>query len=328
MAPPTIRFDWAATALAALFTGGVFLDGWAHTHGQVDNTFLTPWHAALYSGFLLMAALLVGRMAYGIARERAPWREALPNGYGLGLVGVACWLVGGPFDAVWHSMFGFEADVEALLSPAHALLVLGFALMAAGPLRAGLARAPGTWWQELPMVLSLAFVVAILTFFTQIAHPVSNLWGTRGTEGHDVVELGVTGMLLTAAILTAPLLLLLRDDRLPDGGATIVIGVNAFAMGFVFDHGPYPRAAVIALIVGAMAVDGARAALQPARARRPEFRAFAAAAGALPTAAYFTALAVTSGIVWSTHLWTGVVVFTGAVGWLLSYLALPTSDVA
>jgi hypothetical protein len=74
------RFDWIATALAATFTGGVFLDGWAHTHGRVDDTFFTPWHAVLYAGFLAMALLLVGRAAWGVARDGASWRRAMPEG--------------------------------------------------------------------------------------------------------------------------------------------------------------------------------------------------------------------------------------------------------
>src|SRR4029450_8445544 len=77
MPSSNIRFDWAATVLAATFTGGVFLDGWAHTHGRVDDTFFTPWHAALYSGFVLMAALLAGRAAWGVAREGGAWRGRL-----------------------------------------------------------------------------------------------------------------------------------------------------------------------------------------------------------------------------------------------------------
>ena len=60
MAPrPAPVFDWAATALAGLFAGGLFLDGWAHTHGRVDATFFTPWHGVLYSAFLALALLLL-----------------------------------------------------------------------------------------------------------------------------------------------------------------------------------------------------------------------------------------------------------------------------
>src|SRR5437016_14036485 len=148
--PPV--FDWVATLVAATFTGGVFLDGWAHTHGRVDNSFFTPWHAALYSGFLAMAVLLAGRAAWGVARDGLPWRRAMPDGYGLALAGVTFWLVGGPFDAVWHSIVGFEADVEALMSPAHAILAVGFGLMASGPLRAVLRRPPQGPASELAMI--------------------------------------------------------------------------------------------------------------------------------------------------------------------------------
>jgi hypothetical protein len=317
------RFDWVATLLAALFTGGLYLDGWAHTHGRVDDTFLTPWHAVLYAGFLAFALLLIGRAAWGF-RRAGGWRGAMPPGYGLGLIGVACWLVGGPFDALWHSIFGFEVSVEALMSPAHALLAVGACLMTAGPLRAGLRRAPGRWRDELPLVLSMAFVVSNLTFFTQIAHPASNLWATRyAPRSVDGLELGITGLLLTAVILTAPILLLVRWSRLPGGGTTIVIGLTTVAMGFLFDRGPYPHAAVLAMIVGAVLADVLRVVLRPCAAKPRAFRVFAVGQPMLLYATYFVVMGATSGLTWSPHLWLGVVVFAGLIGWLMSYVLLP-----
>src|SRR5688572_23413943 len=131
------RFDWAATVLSLTFLGGVYLDGWAHTHGRVDETFFTPWHAALYSGYLATAGLLVGRAAWGRARG-ASWGRMMPGGYLLSLLGAGFWVFGGPFDLAWHTGFGFEASVEALMSPAHVVLALGLGLMASGPLRAAL----------------------------------------------------------------------------------------------------------------------------------------------------------------------------------------------
>ena len=308
--------------LAVLFTGGLFLDGWAHTHGRVDDTFFTPWHAALYGGFFAMALLLVGRAAWGVARDSLPWRHAMPDGYGPALVGVALWIVGGPFDALWHEMFGFEANVEALMSPAHAVLALGIGLMASGPLRAALRHPQRGGWRDATMILSLALLVSILTFFTQIGHPVSNLWAAPG-GWPAMLAVGIVGTLLTVAIWTAPLLLLLRHDRLRAGSTTVVLGVNAFAMGFLFGRGAYPALVVAAIAAAALAVDVLRVVLRPDGSRPGAFRTFAVALSAAPVLAYFAAVAAMGGISWSTHVWVGVVVFAGAVGWLLSYLVLP-----
>jgi hypothetical protein len=285
----TVAFDWIVAVLALGWLGGLFLDGWAHTHGRVDDTFFTPWHAVLYAGYVVFAALLVGRAAWAIERG-SPWRAALPPGYGLALAGVAMWVVGGPFDLLWHSVFGFEANVEALLSPAHVVLAVGAGLMSAAPLRAALRRPPRRWSAEVPMALSLTCVVSNLTFFTQIAHPLSNLWaaGRRPVSG-AVTELGIVSFLLTALILTAPVLFLLRHGRLPPGAVTIVITLNSVLMGVVFGHGPYPLAAVIALSLGAVAADVLRAALRPAASRPVAFRWFAAALPVLLYLAYFAA---------------------------------------
>lgn len=319
-------FDWTVTAISAYFVGGLFLDGWAHTHGQVDESFFTPWHAVLYSGFLAAAVFLGGAVALGRMRGRT-WRAAVPDGYGASLVGAALWLVGGPFDFAWHEIFGFEADVEALMSPAHTVLAIGLALIASGPIRATLRRPPEAWRRDVASTVALTCVVSALTFFTQIAHPASNVWASRRTSP-EATELGLLGMLLTTAIVFAPLLLLLRHGRLPTGALGIVVGLNAIGMGFVYDRGAYPLVPVIALAAGGVAADALRALVRPDAARPAAFRAFAFAAPALVHACYFAALALTTGIAWTTHLWVGVIVFCGVVGWLLSYLVLPPRVVA
>jgi hypothetical protein len=322
-APPSTIFDWTATVLGAVFLGGLFLDGWAHTHGRVDETFLTPWHAVLYGGFLATALFLWASFVWGVRRRRT-WRAALPDGYVLSLLGIALWLVGGPFDAAWHAVFGFEASVEALMSPAHVVLAVGFALMVSGPLRAVLRRPPASWLRDLPLLLSTTYVVSVLTFFTQTAHPLANLWAsTARRSSADVTELGLVSFCLTAAILSGPALLLLRHGRLPVGGLTLMIGLNSLAMGFLYDQGDYPRTLVAAWIAAGVAADLIRLALRPAPDRTGRFRSYALAVPVLIAGAHFGGLALTSGIGWSPHLWLGTVVFCGLVGWLLSYLALP-----
>jgi hypothetical protein len=318
----TPAFDWTMTILGAVFVGGLFLDGWAHTHGRVDDTFFTPWHAALYSGFLANALFLGGSLVGGVRRGHR-WRAALPDGYGLALLGVALWFAGGPFDFAWHAVFGFEANVEALMSPAHAVLAVGASLIVSAPLRAILRRPPRAWRHDLPLILSLTFVVSSLTFFTQIAHPLSNLWAA-GTHRSSpaVTELGLVSFLLTTAIVVGPVLLLLRHGRLPTGALTILIGLNSLAMGLLFDHGDYPVVPVLGSIAAGVVADLARLVLRPAADRGGAFRLYAFAVPVILTGAYFAGLGVTTGIAWSPHLWLGTVVFCAIVGWLLSYLAL------
>ena len=172
------------------------------------------------------------------------------------------------------------------------------------------------------MLLSLAFVASILTFFTQIAHPVTNLWAAPRMGGMAASS-GITGFVLTSAILTGPLLLLLRYDRLPAGATTVVVGLNVAAMGFLHGHGAYPRAIVVAIVGAVIAVDLLRLVVRPEASRPRAFRSFAIVVAAAPVLAYFVTLAGTRGITWSTHVWVGVIVFTGGVGWLLSYVVLP-----
>jgi len=325
--PPTApsstpAFDWTVAVLSLVWLGGVFLDGWAHTHGRVDDTFFTPWHAVLYAGYTVLSAVLVGRAAWAIKRG-TPWRASMPAGYGLALAGVAMWVAGGPFDLLWHSVFGFEANVEALLSPAHVVLAVGFGLMTAAPLRAALRRAPHGFVAELPMAVSLTCVVSALTFFTQIAHPLANVWAVAGSAPARRVEFGIVGFLLTAVILTAPFLFLLRLGRLRAGTVTIAVALNSVLMGVLFDHGPYPLGLVVAFCLGAIATDVLRALLRPAASRPAAFRWFAVAQPALLYGAYFGGLALTTGIGYTAHLWMGVIVFAGVIGWLLSYVALP-----
>jgi hypothetical protein len=174
-----LRFDWLIAALSAWWLGGLFLDGWAHTHIPALETFFTPWHAVLYSGFAACALALLVRQARNM-RRGYPWNKALPAGYGLSLVGAAIFLVAGALDLFWHTLFGIERGVEALLSPTHLLLATGGVLLVSGPLRAAWRRIPTgarlTWRAGAPALLALLYCYAALEFFTQYAHPFVTNW--------------------------------------------------------------------------------------------------------------------------------------------------------
>src|SRR5215831_12415292 len=82
-----VGFDWAVVTLSTWFLGGLYLDGWAHVHTPNLETFFTPWHGVLYSGFASVALLLGGTVLINRARG-ADWAQTLPVGYQWSLVGV------------------------------------------------------------------------------------------------------------------------------------------------------------------------------------------------------------------------------------------------
>ena len=172
-----LGFDWLFTLLAAFFVIGLFVDGWAHNHGRVDESFFTPWHALFYSGF----AIVAGALFWQVIRNRRAGlsrREAIPAGYEYALLGVFVFGGGGVGDLIWHSLFGIEEDVEALLSPTHMLLVIGMVLIVSGPFRAAwLRRDQASGWAKFfPIVLSVTLFFSVISFITQFAHPMLQPW--------------------------------------------------------------------------------------------------------------------------------------------------------
>jgi hypothetical protein len=317
------RFDWLMAILSIYFVGGLYLDGWAHTHGKVDQSFFTPWHAVLYSGQLLMVIILVGTLVRNVWRG-ATMRQALPRGYNLSLVGVLLWFIAGPGDLIWHTLFGIEQNVEALYSPTHLLLALGLTLAVSGPLRAAYYRSGHEVRRlidQLPLILSLTLTLSVLTFFIMHVHPLSNVFGSRWSDS-TYESRGTAGIMLDAALLLGAVLLLVRQWRPAPGALTIVFTLNALLMGFLF-AGPYPFAFVIAQALAGVMADVLAWWLKPALTRPGALRAFAALVPMIVFALYFLAAQLTIGIIWTIHLWAGSIVIAGAIGFLLSLLVAP-----
>ncbi len=162
--------------LSLLLIAGVAQDGWAHNHGKVDESFFTPWHFALYgtmacSGIVLLAVGL-RNMGRGCA-----FKDAIPYGYWSSAAGVIIFMAGGALDLAWHTIFGIEASIDALVSPTHLVLALGAALVCSGPIRSVAHRydaATGGWRRIGPAVLAVAAVLVLVGFFTQYVQPIGD----------------------------------------------------------------------------------------------------------------------------------------------------------
>jgi hypothetical protein len=348
--PVDLRFEWATTAAGAWLLGGAYLDGWAHNHIPALETFLTPWHAVLYSGFAAVTGLTLGRAIRGRAAGR-PWSEALPRAYRASLAGIGIFAAGGVADAVWHTLFGIEIDVETLVSPPHLLLALGAVLILGGPLRAAWGRAearPGGWAVHLPAILSLAFVLSIFTFFTQHLHPLGRPWPAPGNRPTSVWfsvvapdpllaarsihatfvahSVGVGAVLLQAGLLMGLLLLSLRRWRwwLPPGTLTVVFTLNALLMGLMRDEAVLAPGALLAGLAGDLLL----VRLRPSPHRMGALRLFAFAVPFVSQSLYLLTVLLTKGLWWSVHLCAGSAVLAGTTGWLLSYLVASPEESA
>lgn len=172
----SFAFDWTMGVLAVLLMCGLLLDGWAHSHGEVDQSFLTPWHALLYASMGVNGLVLLGAGIVGL-RNKYSLRNALPPGYWSAAIGVILFVVGGGFDAWWHTRFGIESGIVLLISPPHLILALSAALIFSGPLfsiGSQYGRDVGGWKRIGPAVLSTWALMTLIGFFLGYAQPIED----------------------------------------------------------------------------------------------------------------------------------------------------------
>ncbi|HEY3059374.1 MAG TPA: hypothetical protein VGL99_10410 [Chloroflexota bacterium] len=333
------RDDLVTVGVGMWLTLGVFVDGWAHnTRGDTLESFFTPWHALFYSGFIACAAWI----GWLIGRQRGQGRlgmAAIPIGYELGALGVVIFGFGGLGDMIWHTVFGIEVDLKALLSPTHLMLFLGAFLILTCPLRAGWATyssAP-TLKALLPALLSMLAAACFVYFMGMFlwapldAFYADNVGELARRYGPDAARrivrvdeaYGVTEVLLTNALLLGPILLLMRRWRLPFGSATILFGVSSLLMQAV-DGMRSPEQVLIALATGLIG-DCLIGALRATPERDGPFRVIGAIVPLVFWSLYFLAGQVVLGIRWAPEIWTGSIVLAMLSGVGLSVLAAPPS---
>jgi len=319
------RFDWIVAIFSLWLIGGIHLDAWAHQTVEIES-FFTPWHAVFYSGFFAVSLAIAGGVVYNY-RNMGNWQTAVPTGYQLSLLGIGLFLAGGVGDLLWHTAFGIEENVEALLSPTHLLLAVGGSLIITGPLRSA--------WQHskrsvkladlLPALLSLALLWSMLSFFTTYANAFGEAALAQGSRPLDeelmflLQGLGIAGILLQASMMMGIILLAVRRWTLPAGSFLVLFTLSLSLTSAVHEDFRLIGTAVL----GGIAAEILYRWLKPSLDRIRPFRIFAALVPTTLYILYFATLALTGGIWWTIHLWAGAIFLAGITGWLLSYLFLP-----
>jgi hypothetical protein len=330
------RFHFVTMALATWLIGGVFIDGWAHINVPgTKETFFTPWHGVLYSGFAATAAWITLPVIRG---RRRGLRESIPYGYGLGLVGLGLFLLGGLGDGIWHTLLGIETGIDALLSPTHLLLLTGGLLALTSPVRAAWVEvdtASPTLWELLPALFSLTLTTTISAFFLGYAWdapdptpslPVPPAALDETAPGHFAAEravsYGIISRLVTTVLLLGPVLFALRRWRLPFGTVTILFTTVTGFMYLLLYERTSPLLAVTPILAGVVA-DLFLRWLDVSANRPTTVYAFGALVPIVVWSLNMAAIWVTQGVRWTAELWSGTIVLTALVGVGLALIAVP-----
>jgi hypothetical protein len=311
---------------------GLFLDGWAHSH-QKPESFFSPWHGVLYSGFTA-AALWAGWVTWKRRRPEQSLIDTAPPGHLTSLAGFVIFGVGAVGDLIWHEIFGIEANVEALLSPTHLVLLLGGAIALSAPLRTML-RSSATvvsWRQFLPALLSLTLLTAVGAFFLGYLSPFSTTavgFPNATTHTHDLSQItpviakelrenwALGAIFVTTIVFVVPALFVARRWRTPPGTFLFLYTFLMLLQTGLNEFEQWPLIAV-GLVVGAL-VDVLIQGDQPGWLL----------GAAIPLAAwsiYFLIFELQHEVGWSPELWAGVTLTSALVGGLIGSLASRPSN--
>jgi hypothetical protein len=301
---------------------GVFVDGFAHNHGVVES-FFTPWHAILYSGYLACAVwILILTYQNKLKAGHASWAAAIPAGYKLGAAGVAVFFIGGIGDMIWHTVFGIEKNIEALLSPTHLLLLTGGLLILTSPYRAVTLseriEAP-TFRQLLPALASIALTFAVIAFFLMYAWSFRRpLWMARE---QDAIARAIVDFLITTMLLMVPVMFTLRRWKLPFGTVTFFFAFEAVLMGIL--DGLRDIETIAILVISGFIGDLLFHQIKDKNPSAWQYRAVFFFVPALIWSLYFVGLGMSGRQPWAPELWGGTIFLCGLCSLGLSIVATP-----
>ncbi|MGZ4030913.1 MAG: hypothetical protein ACXVDJ_01865 [Tumebacillaceae bacterium] len=312
---------------------GVFIDGFAHNHGVVE-TFFTPWHAILYSGFLATAAWIMCVIFQNKRTAGLSWLQSIPQGYGIGTVGIFVFLLGGLGDMWWHTVFGIEKNVSALLSPTHLILLLGALMILSSPFRVGWNDSKlnePSWKQFLPTLLSIELTTAAVAFFLMYAwnfrHNLASQqnvdWVTAYAPHLIEAEAnrGLMEILLDTILMMYPVFLMMRRWKTPFG--TFAFHMTFLATTMAVLDGFMNWQVILVMLAGGLVADVLFHSLKPGPGRMWVYRVIALAVPVVIWGLYFLGMAIIAGIGWPPELWCGSIVEAALVSLGLCLLGLP-----
>ena len=303
---------------------GIFIDGWAHFNRPGLETFFTPWHGVLYSGAAAVFGWLLLPTA-GVSRRDRVWAMAA----------AAIFTAGGVGDLLWHSVFGVETGLSALVSPTHLLLLLGGLIGVTAPVREWREARPDGVKSTIAVLGAVTLAAALASFFLLYVSPFATDAPTvalttipEGAPGHQEAEApavtGLAGYLVSTVLLVLPLVALRVRGLLPFGAVTVLVTTIALLSSGVaeFDQPAAPAAALVAGLAADSVVRAGRGLAEPV-----QLLLIGAVVPLTLWTAQLGALALTTGVRWPAELVVGVVVLSVMLGTALGLVASARSAV-
>lgn len=242
--PGTKRFDMTMLALAFWCFIGMCIDGWAHTHGEVDDSFFTKWHGIWYSGFTAYACYVVFALWQlhdgPIPKSPAAIKEFLdgmPGGYKVGVMGMVVFSVSGFGDMLWHSFFGIEGGTDILLSPTHLGLAAGLILSLLVPAMVAWHDPDSgkTFKSQIPIVFGLGCAWSVITLFTIYSNHLTTGYiemcmGKGCALGTEGLERGITSITFQSMIMAGFIFFFMKRWTPQFGAFTVLLFANSIAV--------------------------------------------------------------------------------------------------
>lgn len=349
------REDLITMMLAIWPITAMFFDGRNHNNEVGQESFWSLPHLVLYSGATVLGlwvALIVVRyqIAAGIDVKRLMVDfKAIPVGYGVAIIGLTILAVAGPWDLIWHEIYGFEVGVDAIYSPSHLCLFFGALLVTSTGIRSMWAKADiaPDLKEFAPVVLSAMLFIGVSGFITMylstfmtnvtpttdFVNDLKNFNDVRSDQtiglnpgltgyGDDKwpyqfysVSHGMASMIVTTLVLLGPVLLMLRRWRVPAGAFTLIFFGYGLLVNIMTEYRDIVL--IIPLILAGVAADvvQSRVAKPGERLTLGGIRIAGPVIGAVLWLSYYGVLALDKGLGWTPTQWVGALF----VGFMTSF---------
>jgi hypothetical protein len=334
------RFHALMLGLIIVLQLAGLIDARTHVFYGFDiQSFFVPAHYALYAGWLAVWMLLVGYASRQIRRgaQAADW---LPPRYALAALGALLFGLAGALDVIWHTLLGFELNLEVLLSPAHLVLFSAFGLIYFSVLSHALYqyhRSPRkhqvSFKASLPLLIGVASLFHIVFWPAWYFDPLAADYASQGAlvgvrdaynfidYGSPTAEIaGVGGLLLTTLVLVPFIVLPLYRWRLPSGSLTFIFAWVYLQRAVIVGVYSYLPAVLGAALVGEMIWAWMRRGGDARLASPLGYRLLAFSVPFTMFSLYFLIVALMpNGVIWPVHLWAGSVWMAAVAGVLLTF---------